>query len=174
VQVLWVKFYIAVIIEKIDVALTGTPFEIRHGNNGYAGFGCSGYLIPTKGVRAMQPHITVEKDYILVEPLENEYLEIVGILSRLFKMPEYLQKDVIWKFHTGPLKAAYEDLYAIKAFIKRHYPEGTKPDKKVAIVVETGLFTAIAKEYVKIVKDLSPEFKVFSDLSEAIDWIAGS
>lgn len=122
----------------------------------------------------MQPQITVEKDYILVEPQENEYLEIVGILSRLFKMPEYLHKDVIWKFHTGPLKAAYDDLYEIKAFIKNHYPEGTKPDKKVAIVVETGLFTAIATEYVKIVKDLSPEFKVFSDLSEAIDWIAGS
>ena len=122
----------------------------------------------------MEPQITVEKDYILVEPQENKYLEIVDILSRLFEMPEYLQKDVIWKFHTGPLKAAYDDLYEIKTFIKRHYPEGTKADKKVAIVVETGLFTAIAREYVKIVKDLAPEFKVFSNLSEAIDWIAGS
>ena len=159
---------------KNDLAPTGTPFEIRYGKNGYAGFGSSGYLIPAKGVRAMQPHITVEKVYILVEPRENEYLEIVGILSRLFKMPEYLHKDVIWKFHTGPLKAAYDDLYEIKAFIKSHYPEGTKPDKKVAIVVETGLFTAIATEYVKIVKDLPPEFKVFSNLSEAIGWIAGS
>lgn len=121
----------------------------------------------------MEGKIKIEKDYILVQPQENESLEVLSILARLFQMPEYLTKDVIWKFHAGPLKANYDDLYQIKAFVQNHYPEGAKADKKVAIVVESGLFTAIATEYVNIVKDLPPEFRVFSNFDDAVDWIAG-
>jgi len=119
----------------------------------------------------MEPRITIKEDYILVEPRENDYWEVVGILAELFKMPEYLTRDVIWKFHAGPLNAAYDELYQIKDFIQQYYPANAKADKKVAIVVETGLYIAMATEYVKIAGDLPPELKVFSDFSRAVDWI---
>ena len=121
----------------------------------------------------MDTRITIEEDYIVVEPQENEYWEIIGILAKLFKMPEYLTRDVIWRFRAGPLHAAYDELYQIRDFIQKHYPANAKADKKAAIVVETGLYAAIATEYVKIAKALPPEIKIFSDFNEAVDWITG-
>ncbi len=119
----------------------------------------------------MEPKITVKKDYILVEPKEREFWKIIESLVKLFKMPEYLNKDVIWLFSKGPLETTYDDLYKIKEFVKNNLPEKIKSDKKVAIVVETGLHAAMASEYANIVKDLPQEFKVFSDLHAAKNWI---
>jgi hypothetical protein len=119
----------------------------------------------------MEPIITIKKDYILVEPQEREFWEILEPLAKLFNLPEYLNKDVIWIFPEGPLKTAYDDLYKIKDFVKQNLPENTRPHKKVAIVEETGLPAALAQEYAKIVTDLALEFKVFSDLHAARDWI---
>ena len=120
----------------------------------------------------MEPKITVKKDYILVEPEEPDYLEIFISLGNLFKMHEYLSMDVIWIFHEGPAKTTYDDLYKLRDFVKDHYPaSNAKPNKKVALVVETGLHKAMAKEYVKIVNGYGPEFRVFSDVGSAEAWI---
>jgi len=119
----------------------------------------------------MAPKITVKADYILVEPQEREFWEILESLGKLFEIPEYLDKDVIWLFREGSLKTTYNDLYKIKDFVEHNLPENTKPDKKVAFVVETALQAAMAAEYTKIVKELPQEYKVFSDFQAAEDWI---
>ena len=119
----------------------------------------------------MTDTITIKDDYILVEPREAEFWEIWETLGRLFQMPEYPDKDVIWFFNPGPLKIAYDELYKIKDFLKENYPENAKPHKKVAIVVSTGLHAAMATEYTRIVEGLPVEFKVFSDLDAAEKWI---
>ena len=119
----------------------------------------------------MAAKIINKKDYILVQPQELDYWEIFESLGKLFKKPEYLEKSVIWIFREGQLKLTYDDLYKIKAFVNKHYPENAKPDKKVAIVVETGLHTAMAKDYASIIGSPAPEFRVFSDLASAEDWI---
>jgi len=119
----------------------------------------------------MESKITIKKDYILVEIQERAFLEIVVLLGRLFKTPDYLNKDAIWLFRQVPLQMTYEDLYKIKDFIMEHYPDNAKPDKRVALVAETGFDTAMATEYVGIVKGLPLEFKVFSDLKAAEEWI---
>jgi hypothetical protein len=119
----------------------------------------------------MEPKITIKKDYILVEPPEREFWEILDSLAKLFDMPEYLNKNVIWLFPEGPLKTAYDDLYKIKDFVKENLPDNTKPHKKVALVAETGLHAALAQEYAKLAESLALEFKVFPDLGAAEDWI---
>ena len=87
----------------------------------------------------MEPKITIKEHYVLIEPREAEYWEIVQSLGNLFKLPEFPYKDVIWNFAAGPLKITYEELYKIKDFIKENEPEEIKPDKKIAIVAPIGL-----------------------------------
>ena len=120
----------------------------------------------------MEPNIKVKDDYILVEIEEGEYLEILISLGSLFKMPEYLNKDVIWIFQEAPLKTSYDDMHKLRDFVKNHYPANSaKPDKKAALVVKSGLHKAMAEEYVKIVNGHGPEFRVFSDVGTAEEWI---
>ena len=119
----------------------------------------------------MEPKITIMEDYVLIEPREAEFWEIVESLGRLFKIPEFPYKDVIWNFDAGHLKIAYEELYKIKDFIKENEPEKIKPDKKIAIVAPTGLYAAMATEYAKIVEEFPIEIKVFPDLDAAEEWI---
>jgi hypothetical protein len=128
-------------------------------------------MISSDFKRTMVTQITIKKDYILVEPRENEFWEIWETLGRLLKMPEYPDKNVIWIFREGRLKMAYDDLYRLRDLLVENFPENVKPDKKVALVVETGLYTALAKEYIKLVEVLPIEFKVFSGLRPAEDWI---
>ena len=120
----------------------------------------------------MEPKITVKEDYILVEPEERDYLEIFVSLGKLYTMPEYLNKDVIWIFREGPIKVTYDDLYKLGDFAQKHFPEKTSiTEKRIAIVVETGLHEAMAKEYAKIVRDRGPEISVFYDVGSAEEWI---
>ena len=119
----------------------------------------------------MVPRITIKEHYILIEPREVEYWDIWESLGRLFGMPEWPYKDVIWNFNEGPLWVTYDDLYKIKEFIIENYPKDFKPNKKVGIVAPTGLYEAMATEYTKIVSDLPVKFKVFSDLDAAEKWI---
>ena len=119
----------------------------------------------------MAPRLTIKKDYILVEPQESEYWAIWESLAKLLKMPEYPHKDVIWVFTEGPIKFVYDDLYKINDFLKENFPEDVKPDKKAAFVVPTGLGTAMATEYTKLVEGLPIEFKIFSDFDTAEKWI---
>ena len=120
----------------------------------------------------MKPKITIKDDHILVEPLEAEFWEIWESLGRLFKMPEFPHKNVIWNFDAGPLKISYEELYKIRDFIKQNEPQDIKPDKKVAIVAPTGLYAAMATEYKKIAEDFPIKIKVFADLDAAEKWIS--
>ena len=119
----------------------------------------------------MAPKITDKKDYILVEPQENEYWEIWEAIGRLLKMPEYPDKNDIWIFHEGPLDLVYDDLYKLRDFIKENYPQNTTRSK-TALVVESGLQKAMAESFAQIAIDLPYEIKVFSDIQSAEDWIA--
>ena len=86
----------------------------------------------------MSPKITKTEDYILIEPSEADYWEIFETVGKLLQMPEYTENNVIWMFREGPLRTTYADLFKLKDFIKQYYPEKAKPDRKIAIVVETG------------------------------------
>ena len=79
----------------------------------------------------MEPKITIREHYVLIEPREAEYWEIVQSLGRLLKIPEFPYKNVIWNFDAGSLKITYEELYKITDFIKENEPEEIKPDKKL-------------------------------------------
>lgn len=68
----------------------------------------------------MEPKITIKEHYVLIEPREAEYWEIVQSLGRLFKIPEFPYKNVIWNFDAGSLKITHEELYKIKDFIKEN------------------------------------------------------
>jgi len=114
-----------------------------------------------------------EKDYILVEPKAGNYWEICECLGRELKVPEYPDKNAIWSFPDVPLKLIYDELYKIREILCNNYPKNAKPDRKVAIVAQTGLHMALAKEYVKIVEDLPIKFQLFSDLSSAEEWVSG-
>ena len=120
----------------------------------------------------MKPKITIKEHYILVEPREAELWEILEGLNTLFQHPEFPYKHTIWNFSEGPLKITYEDLYNIKDFIAVNFPEQIKPNKKIAIVAPTGLYSALATEYSKIVEDFPIEIRVFPDLDAAEEWIS--
>ena len=85
-------------------------------------------------------------------------------------MPEYQVKNDIWVFDEGPIKLTHGDLYKIRDFIKKHYPEKTTRSK-TAIVAETGTQFGLAKVFTGILEDFPFEMKVFSDLQSAELWI---
>ena len=121
----------------------------------------------------MASKITVEseKGYILVEPREGNLWEILESFERELKVPQYPDKNAIWAFPDVPLDLAYWDLYQIGEIVSKNYPRDARPDRKVAIVVQTGLAEVLAKEYIKMVEDLPIKFRVFSDLNSAKEWI---
>ena len=118
----------------------------------------------------MTPKLTIKKDYILIEPQENEYWEIWEAIGRLLKIPEYPDKNVIWVFHGGPIDLVYDDLYKLKDFINENYPENATRSKP-AMVVVSGLHASLAESFAQIAKDLPYEIKVFTDLQSAEEWI---
>ena len=119
----------------------------------------------------MEPKITVKEDYILVEPQGREFWAVLQSIGKLFQMSEYQNKNTIWLFHEGPLEIAFDDFYMIKDFIKKQAPDSANHFMKVAIVVETEFFAAMATAYTEIMKGLPREFKVFSSLKDAEAWI---
>jgi hypothetical protein len=120
----------------------------------------------------MQSNVTVKEDYILVEPHDHDYWELLNCFGKLFDIQEYLTKSVVWKFNLGPVKLSYSDLDRIRDFVKTYYPKEADPKKKVAIVVESALGAAMAEEYVKIMNGALPfKFMVFRKISKAEKWI---
>jgi hypothetical protein len=119
----------------------------------------------------MAPKITVKKDYILVEPKKVDYWEIWEGIGKVRNLPEFSEKNDIWVFHEGPIELNYVDLHKLKDFVKEIYPEKAKRSK-TAIVVESGLQSAMALIFTQIAENLPFEIKVFFDLQAAENWIA--
>ena len=121
----------------------------------------------------MSSRVTIapEKGYILVEPKSGDFWEIFECFGKEFHLPEHPDINAIWAFPEGPLKLSYDDLYKIKEMLLKNYPENAKLDRKVAIVVKSGLHSALANEYINIVRDLPIKFQIFSDFQKAEDWI---
>jgi hypothetical protein len=118
----------------------------------------------------MAPKITTKKDYILVEPKEVDYWEIWEGIGKVRNLPEFSEKNDMWVFQEGPIKLTYVDLYKLKDFVREIYPKNVKRSK-TAIVVESGLQSAIALFFTQIAEDLPFEIKVFFDFQAAENWI---
>lgn len=119
----------------------------------------------------MSPKITTKKDYILIEPQEGtEFREIQRGLARLFYADIIPQQNRIWIFRKGGKNLTTDDLYKLKDIIKENYPKNAGIHK-TAIVVETGLQKSLADTFIKITAELPQEFKVFSNLRDAEDWV---
>ena len=118
----------------------------------------------------MAPKIKVKKDYILVEPKEVDYWEIWEGVGKLRNLPEFPEKNNIWVFNEGQIKLNYEDLYKLNDYIKEIYPE-KMTRIKTAIVVETGVQSALAILFSQIAENLPLEIKVFTDFQAAEYWI---
>ena len=119
----------------------------------------------------MSPEITVKKDYILIEPkIDADFWEIQRGIARLFYVSEIPKKPRIWLFREGPQKLAEDDLYKIRDILQKNYPESSGI-KKTAIVVESGLQSSMAEAFERILKDMPHEFRVFSNLTEAVSWV---
>ena len=125
----------------------------------------------TESDNKMESKLTIKKDYILVKPKAYEFQEIIGCIARLFNMPENREKNVIWLFEEGPLNITYDELFKIKDFVKENLPENEKPDKKTAVVIKSGFLSAMAQIFSEISKNLYLNYKVFSDLTAAEEWI---
>jgi hypothetical protein len=118
----------------------------------------------------MAAKITVKNDYILVEPEEVNFWDIWESIGQVRNLPGFCKKNNIWAFHKGPIKLDYVDLYKLKDFVEEIYAENLSKGK-TAIVVETGIQSAMASLFSQIVEELPLEIKIFSDFQDAIDWI---
>ena len=119
----------------------------------------------------MSPKISIKEDYILVEPKEGiDFKEIRKGVARLFYVEGIPEQNRIWVFREGPENISYDDLNKLKGIIKENYPEDARIEK-TAIVVESGWQTSLAESFSKIAVDLPQEFKVFSNLADAEDWV---
>lgn len=116
------------------------------------------------------PKITVKKDYILVEPKEVDYWQIWEGIGKVRNLPEFSEKNNIWVFREAPIRLTYVDLYKLKDFVEEIYPENVTRNK-TAIVVETGIQSALAFFFSQIAEDLPFEIKVFSDFQTAEGWV---
>ena len=115
--------------------------------------------------------ITAREDYILVEPSKGMiFWEVLFGLSKLISMPEFRDRNDLWVFRAGKMDIAYSDLYKIKEYVQKNFPECSK-EKKTAIVVETGMQKSLAVLYAKVEEDLPHETRVFSDFKSAEEWI---
>ena len=115
--------------------------------------------------------LELEKGYILVEPKSGDFWDIFECFGKAFQVPEHPDLNAIWIIPDDSLNLSYDDLYKIREMLLKNYPGNAKPNRKVAIVAKSGLLTAMANEYIKIVQDLPIKFQVFSDLQLAEDWI---
>ena len=119
----------------------------------------------------MTAEITINKDYILVEPKEGiNYREIRRAVARLFYVPWIPERNGIWVFRAGQEKFSYDDLYRLRDIIKENYPKDVKVNK-IAIVVEPGFQLKMAETFRQIAEDLPFEIRVFSDFQAAENWI---
>ena len=119
----------------------------------------------------MSPEITIKKDYILIEPKADAgFWEIQRGIARLFYVPEIPKKNRIWRFREGPQKLTEDDLYKIRDVLKENYPKDSAINK-TAIVVESGLQSNMAEAFSRIAEDMPHEFRVFSNLAEAVSWV---
>jgi len=119
----------------------------------------------------MSPRITLKKDYILIEPKEGtDFREIQRGVARLFYVEEIPEQNRIWVFREGPENFSRDDLNKLRDIIKENYPAGARINK-TAIVVESGLQTSLAESFTKIAADIPQQFKVFSKIADAEDWI---
>jgi hypothetical protein len=118
----------------------------------------------------MPPKTPVKKDYIKIEPKEVDFGEICEGIAKIRNLPELSEKNNIWVFHEGPIKLDYVDLYKLKDFVREICPKnGNK--SKTAIVVNSGIQSAMALLFSQIAENLLFEIKVFFNLQDAIDWI---
>jgi hypothetical protein len=126
---------------------------------------------PKNIIEKMSPEITIKKDYILIEPKEGTVLrEIQRGVARLFYVEGIPEQNRIWVFRESPENLAYDDLNKLKAIIKENYPADARINK-TAIEVKSGLQTSLAESFTKIAADLPQQFKVFSNLTDAEDWV---
>lgn len=119
----------------------------------------------------MPPQITIKKDYILVEPKEgSDFRDILHGVARLFYVKGIPEQNRIWVFREGPQNLSHDDLYKLKEIIKENYPDDARINK-TAIVVESGIQTSLAESFTEIAEDLPQQFRVFSNLADAEDWV---
>ena len=119
----------------------------------------------------MPPRITIKKDYILIEPDKGvAYREIQKGVARLFYVEGIPEQNRIWVFRDGPQNLSRDNLNKLKGVIKENYPQDVRINK-TAIVVKSKQQTALAESFIKIAVDLPQTFKVFSNLSDAEDWV---
>jgi hypothetical protein len=115
--------------------------------------------------------IITEKNYILVKPPEGvDYWQIFITIGKLFSMPEFQENNDLWVFREGQFNITYSDLFKIKDFVQKNCPKDVQA-KKTAIVIETGMQSALAKIYKNIGKTLPQKFRVFNDFHCAEKWI---
>jgi len=130
-----------------------------------------GSINPNHAIAKMSPGITIKKDYVLIEPREGtDFREIQRGVARLFYVEGIPKQNRIWVFRKGPENLSYDDMKKLKGLIKENYPENVHINK-TAIVVESGLQTRLAESFTKIPIDLPQRFKVFTNLSDAENWI---
>jgi len=128
-------------------------------------------LNPSDAIVKMSPEITIKKDYILIEPKEGtDFREIRRGVARLFYAEGIPEQNRIWVFREGPQNLSYDDLHKLKDIIKVYYPPDARINK-TAIVVESGQQTSLAESFTKIAADLPQSFKVFSNLTDAENWV---
>ena len=119
----------------------------------------------------MSPAITINKDYILVEPKGGiNYREIRRALARLFYVSGIPEKNGIWVFREGPEKFSNAELYKLRDIIKENYPKDVRINK-TAIVVKSESQSKMAEFFRQIAEDLPFEIRVFSDFQSAEDWV---
>ena len=122
----------------------------------------------------MAPKITIKKNYILIEPAEGiDFREIQQGIARLFYVDGIPEQNRIWVFREGRLNISQDKLYRLKEIIKENYPRNARINK-TAIVVESDQQASLAEAFAEIAADLPQKFKVFSNISDAEDWVKES
>jgi hypothetical protein len=119
----------------------------------------------------MAPDITIKKDHILVEPKGGiTFREIQQGLARLYFVKGMPEQNRIWLFREGSQNLSSDDLNRLKNMVQEYYPADSSI-LKTAIVVDSDEQAAFAEAFIKIATDLPQEFKVFTNLTDAEDWV---
>jgi hypothetical protein len=119
----------------------------------------------------MAPKITIKKNYILIEPAEGiDFREIQQGIARLFYVDGIPEQNRIWVFREGRINISQDKMYRIKDIVKENYPRNARINK-TAIVVDSDRQTSLAEAFAEIAADLPQKFKVFSNISDAEEWI---
>lgn len=113
--------------------------------------------------------IAIREDYILVEPREFSYYEIIRLFHRL-TAETYRTRPHIWVFGPDLNGFSIGDIPLLSRDVAAHLPRGLDGHRS-ALVARSAFHRAILESYIAQATDQPVAYRTFASLEDAEAWV---